>query len=62
MMLVGDVSGKVAILIDDIADTCGTIVMAAEKCATCVCVCVCVCGILQRAIRTHNVSKSTRSR
>eukprot|EP00048_Salpingoeca_helianthica_P009427 m.135315 g.135315 ORF g.135315 m.135315 type:complete len:397 (+) comp14867_c1_seq1:1625-2815(+) len=31
MVLVGSVEGKVAILIDDIADTCGTIVMAAEK-------------------------------
>jgi hypothetical protein len=31
MVLVGSVKDKIAILIDDIADTCGTIVMAAEK-------------------------------
>lgn len=31
MVLVGDVSGKVAILVDDIADTCGTMVFAARK-------------------------------
>ena len=31
MVLVGNVTGKAAILIDDIADTCGTICMAAEK-------------------------------
>lgn len=31
MTLVGDVRGKVAILVDDMADTCGTMVMAAEK-------------------------------
>ncbi|CAG8774638.1 7272_t:CDS:2, partial [Ambispora leptoticha] len=30
MVLVGDVSGKIAILIDDMADTCGTLKMAAE--------------------------------
>lgn len=30
MELVGDVKGKVAIMIDDIADTCGTLVKAAE--------------------------------
>ncbi|KAK9480880.1 phosphoribosyltransferase-like protein [Lipomyces japonicus] len=30
MVLVGDVSGKVAILVDDMADTCGTLVKAAE--------------------------------
>jgi ribose-phosphate pyrophosphokinase len=31
MVLVGDVTDKVAILVDDMADTCGTIVLAAEK-------------------------------
>ena len=31
MVLVGDARGKVAILVDDMADTCGTIVHAAEK-------------------------------
>lgn len=29
MILVGNVSGKVAVLVDDIADTCGTLAMAA---------------------------------
>lgn len=31
MVLVGKVEGQVAILVDDIADTCGTMVMAADK-------------------------------
>ncbi|XP_065185900.1 ribose-phosphate pyrophosphokinase 2-like [Sycon ciliatum] len=31
MVLVGDVSGKVAILVDDMADTCGTMGLAAKK-------------------------------
>lgn len=31
MVLVGEAKGKVAILIDDMADTCGTIVQAAQK-------------------------------
>ena len=31
MVLVGDATGKVAILVDDMADTCGTIVQAAQK-------------------------------
>ena len=31
MVLVGDAKGKVAILVDDMADTCGTVVHAAEK-------------------------------
>jgi len=31
MVLVGDVSGKVAILVDDMADTCGTFCKAADK-------------------------------
>jgi len=30
MVLVGDVTGKIAILVDDMADTCGTLVKAAE--------------------------------
>lgn len=30
MVLVGDVKGKVAILVDDMADTCGTLVKAAQ--------------------------------
>ncbi|KAK9469426.1 phosphoribosyltransferase-like protein [Lipomyces arxii] len=34
MVLVGDVSGKVAILVDDMADTCGTLVKAAETLTT----------------------------
>ena len=31
MVLVGDVKNKVAILVDDMADTCGTFCHAAEK-------------------------------
>jgi ribose-phosphate pyrophosphokinase len=31
MVLVGDVKGKIAILVDDMADTCGTVCHAAEK-------------------------------
>ncbi len=31
MVLVGDVKGKIAILVDDMADTCGTVVYAAQK-------------------------------
>ena len=31
MVLVGDVRDKVSILVDDMADTCGTICHAAEK-------------------------------
>lgn len=34
MVLVGDVKDRVAILVDDMADTCGTICKAAEKWAT----------------------------
>lgn len=30
MVLVGDVSGKIAILVDDMADTCGTLAKAAQ--------------------------------
>jgi ribose-phosphate pyrophosphokinase len=30
MILVGDVVGKIAILVDDCADTCGTLAKAAE--------------------------------
>jgi len=32
MVLVGSVDGRVAILVDDMADTCGTLCMAADKC------------------------------
>lgn len=31
MVLVGDVKDRVAILVDDMADTCGTVVHAADK-------------------------------
>ena len=31
MVLVGDVKDRVAILVDDMADTCGTVCHAAEK-------------------------------
>ena len=31
MVLVGDVKDKVSIVVDDMADTCGTMVMAADK-------------------------------
>ena len=31
MVLVGDVTNKVAIMVDDMADTCGTVCHAAEK-------------------------------
>ena len=31
MVLVGDVKDKVTILVDDMADTCGTLVTAAKK-------------------------------
>jgi ribose-phosphate pyrophosphokinase len=31
MVLVGHVTGKVAILVDDMADTCGTLCLAAER-------------------------------
>jgi len=31
MVLVGDVKDKIAILVDDMADTCGTIVHAADR-------------------------------
>lgn len=31
MTLVGNVKDKIAILVDDMADTCGTICLAAEK-------------------------------
>jgi ribose-phosphate pyrophosphokinase len=33
MVLVGDVQGKVAILVDDMADTCGTLDLAAQRLA-----------------------------
>lgn len=31
MTLVGDVTNKTAILVDDMSDTCGTLILAAEK-------------------------------
>jgi len=31
MILVGDVAGRIAILVDDMADTCGTMCYAAQK-------------------------------
>jgi ribose-phosphate pyrophosphokinase len=31
MVLVGDVTGRTAILVDDMADTCGTLTLAASK-------------------------------
>ena len=31
MVLVGDVKGKVAVLVDDMADTCGTMNLAISK-------------------------------
>jgi len=34
MTLVGDVSGKIAILVDDMADTCGTFKLAADTLKT----------------------------
>jgi hypoxanthine phosphoribosyltransferase len=34
MVLVGGVKGKTAILVDDMADTCGTVCLAAEKYVT----------------------------
>ena len=34
MVLVGDVTGKVAVLVDDMADTCGTMMLAISKYGT----------------------------
>lgn len=48
MVLVGDVKNKIAIIVDDMADTCGTICYAAEK--------VLLAGATQvYAILTHGV-------
>lgn len=48
MVLVGDVKDRVAILVDDMADTCGTICHAAEKYVlfslSFSCACAHVCG------------------
>lgn len=60
MTLVGDVNGKVAILVDDMADTCGTICLAADKLVEAGARCVyafCVHGVLSGpAIQRLNAS------
>lgn len=42
MVLVGDVKDRVAILVDDMADTCGTICHAADKSVTFKCLLFCL--------------------
>ncbi len=64
MVLVGDVSNKIAILVDDMADTCGTLVMAADTVmqhGAKEVVAIVTHGILSgKAIETLNSSKLSR--
>lgn len=64
MVLVGDVSGKTAILVDDMADTCGTLAKAAETVmahGAKEVVALVTHGILSgKAIETINTSQLTR--
>jgi ribose-phosphate pyrophosphokinase len=64
MVLVGDVQNKVAILVDDMADTCGTLVKAAETVmehGAKEVVAIVTHGILSgKAIETLNKSKLSR--
>ncbi|KAI9804227.1 MAG: hypothetical protein M1825_001629 [Sarcosagium campestre] len=64
MVLVGDVAGKIAILVDDMADTCGTLVKAADAVmanGAREVVAIVTHGILSgRAIETLNASKLSR--
>ena len=60
MVLVGDVSGKTAIIVDDMADTCGTLSKAADvviKNGACKAIAIVTHGILSgNAIETLNNS------
>jgi ribose-phosphate pyrophosphokinase len=64
MVLVGDVQNKIAILVDDMADTCGTLVKAAETVmehGACEVVAVVTHGVLSgNAIETLNRSKLSK--
>jgi ribose-phosphate pyrophosphokinase len=64
MVLVGDVKNKIAILVDDMADTCGTLVMAADTVmqhGAKEVVAIVTHGILSgKAIETLNSSKVSR--
>ncbi|CAF9922399.1 MAG: hypothetical protein HETSPECPRED_005059 [Heterodermia speciosa] len=64
MVLVGTVSGRTAILVDDMADTCGTLATAASLCAShgaSEVLAIVTHGILSgNAIQTLNESKLTR--
>jgi ribose-phosphate pyrophosphokinase len=64
MVLVGDVKGKIAILVDDMADTCGTLVKAADEVmqnGAREVVAIVTHGILSgKAIETLNSSKLSR--
>ncbi len=42
MVLVGDVKDRTSIIVDDMADTCGTLAKASERCV-CVRACVVLC-------------------